>query len=79
MQVSTCTTCGGEGEVITDYCRKCGGEGRIRVKKNIKVKIPPGVNSGSTLRVRGEGDAGPRGYVYRYYRLRYFPHLVATL
>lgn len=62
-QVSSCTTCGGEGEVISDYCRKCGGEGRIRVKKSIKVKIPAGVNSGSTLRVRGEGDVGPRGYV----------------
>lgn len=32
------------------------------MRKNIKVKIPAGVNNGSTLRVRGEGDAGPRGY-----------------
>jgi molecular chaperone DnaJ len=47
--------------VVRDYCRKCGGEGRIQVKKNIKVKVPAGVHSGSTLRVRGEGDAGPRG------------------
>eukprot|EP01018_Ginkgo_biloba_P015539 Gb_03413 [translate_table: standard] len=60
-QVSICPNCGGEGEVISDYCRKCVGEGRIRVKKDLKVKIPPGVNSGSTLRVRGEGDAGPKG------------------
>ena len=36
----------------------------MRVKKNLKVKIPVGVNNGSTLRVRGEGDAGPRGYVF---------------
>jgi molecular chaperone DnaJ len=50
--------------VIADYCRKCGGDGRVRVKKNLKVKIPVGVNNGSTLRVRGEGDAGPRGYVF---------------
>ncbi|KAI4329354.1 hypothetical protein L6164_021625 [Bauhinia variegata] len=69
-QVSICPSCGGDGEVISEYCRKCSGEGRIRVKKNIKVKIPPGVNSGSILRVAGEGDAGPRGgppgdlYVY---------------
>ncbi|KAJ1393476.1 HSP40/DnaJ peptide-binding [Sesbania bispinosa] len=69
-QVSVCPTCGGDGEVISEYCRKCNGEGRIRVKKNIKVKIPPGVSSGSILRVAGEGDAGPRGgppgdlYVY---------------
>lgn len=60
-QVSVCPTCVGEGEIISDYCRKCAGEGRIRVKKDIKVKIPPGVSKGSTLRVRGEGDAGPKG------------------
>ncbi|XP_015933552.1 uncharacterized protein LOC107459799 isoform X1 [Arachis duranensis] len=69
-QVSVCPTCGGDGEIISEYCRKCSGEGRIRVKKNIKVKVPPGVSSGSILRVTGEGDAGPRGgppgdlYVY---------------
>ncbi|XP_058115540.1 uncharacterized protein LOC131258319 [Magnolia sinica] len=60
-QVSICPNCGGEGEVISEYCRKCAGEGRLRVKKDIKVKIPPGVSKGSTLRVRGEGDAGPKG------------------
>ncbi|GJM87168.1 hypothetical protein PR202_ga03096 [Eleusine coracana subsp. coracana] len=60
-QVSVCPTCSGEGEVISEYCRKCSGEGRIRVRKEIKVKIPPGVSKGSTLRVRGEGDAGPKG------------------
>lgn len=53
--------------MISEYCRKCSGEGRIRVKKDIKVKIPPGVNKGSILRVAGEGDAGPRGYVFKLY------------
>ncbi|CAL5375648.1 unnamed protein product [Camellia sinensis] len=68
--VSVCPNCGGNGEVISEYCRKCSGEGRIRVKKDIKVKIPPGVSKGSILRVAGEGDAGPKGgppgdlYVY---------------
>uniref|UniRef100_A0A2N9II82 J domain-containing protein n=1 Tax=Fagus sylvatica TaxID=28930 RepID=A0A2N9II82_FAGSY len=60
-QVSVCPNCGGEGEVISEYCRKCSGEGRIRIKKNIKLKVPPGVSAGSILRVAGEGDAGPRG------------------
>ncbi|KAH7565015.1 hypothetical protein JRO89_XS09G0109900 [Xanthoceras sorbifolium] len=60
-KVSVCPTCGGDGEVISDYCRKCSGKGRIRMKKNIKVKVPPGVSRGSILRVAGEGDAGPRG------------------
>ncbi|KAK3011826.1 hypothetical protein RJ639_010491 [Escallonia herrerae] len=60
-QVSVCPNCGGNGEVISEYCRKCSGEGRIRVRKDIKVKIPPGVSKGSILRVAGEGDAGPKG------------------
>ncbi|XP_010250190.1 PREDICTED: uncharacterized protein LOC104592493 [Nelumbo nucifera] len=69
-QVSVCPNCGGSGEVISEYCRKCAGEGRIRIKKDIKVKVPPGVSKGSILRVNGEGDAGPNGgrpgdlYVY---------------
>uniref|UniRef100_A0A5B7B3M6 Chaperone protein DnaJ n=1 Tax=Davidia involucrata TaxID=16924 RepID=A0A5B7B3M6_DAVIN len=69
-QVSVCPNCGGDGEIISEYCRKCSGEGRIRVKKDIKVKIPPGVSKGSILRVAGEGDAGAKGgppgdlYVY---------------
>lgn len=63
FQVSVCPNCGGNGEMISEYCRKCSGEGRIRVKKDIKLKIPPGVNKGSILRVAGEGDAGPKGYV----------------
>ncbi|KAK4748273.1 hypothetical protein SAY87_014859 [Trapa incisa] len=69
-QVSICPNCGGDGEIISEFCRKCSGEGRIRIKKDIKVKIPPGVSKGSILRVAGEGDAGPRGgssgdlYVY---------------
>uniref|UniRef100_A0A1J3E752 Chaperone protein DnaJ n=3 Tax=Noccaea caerulescens TaxID=107243 RepID=A0A1J3E752_NOCCA len=69
-QVSICPNCGGDGEVISESCRKCSGEGRVRIKKSIKVKIPPGVSAGSILRVAGEGDAGPRGgppgdlYVY---------------
>ncbi|XP_074312662.1 uncharacterized protein LOC141648097 [Silene latifolia] len=60
-QVSVCPTCGGNGEVISEICRKCGGGGRVRGKKDIKVKIPPGVSKGSILRVVGEGDAAPKG------------------
>ncbi|GJY77391.1 chaperone protein DnaJ, partial [Tanacetum coccineum] len=69
-QVSVCPKCNGSGEMISEYCRKCSGDGRIRARKEIKVKIPPGVSKGSILRVAGEGDAGPKGgppgdlYVY---------------
>ncbi|PIA65258.1 hypothetical protein AQUCO_00100618v1 [Aquilegia coerulea] len=60
-QVSVCPNCGGDGEMISEYCRRCAGEGRVRIKKDIKVKVPPGVSKGSILRVAGEGDAGPKG------------------
>ncbi|GLJ25310.1 hypothetical protein SUGI_0484490 [Cryptomeria japonica] len=60
-QVSICPNCGGEGETISDYCRTCAGDGRVQVKKDLRVKVPAGVDSGSTIRVRGEGDAGPKG------------------
>lgn len=60
-QVSICPNCGGDGEMISESCRKCSGAGRVRVRKDIKVKIPPGVSKGSILRVAGEGDAGPKG------------------
>ncbi|KAL5729652.1 hypothetical protein ACHQM5_002574 [Ranunculus cassubicifolius] len=69
-QVSVCPNCGGDGEMISEYCRRCTGEGRVRIKKDIKVKVPAGVSKGSILRVAGEGDAGPKGgpggdlYVY---------------
>ncbi|KAG5000866.1 hypothetical protein JHK87_021938 [Glycine soja] len=59
-QVSVCPNCGGDDEVISEYCTNCRGEEQIQIKKNIKVKVPPGVSSGSILRVAGEGDAGPR-------------------
>ncbi|MDP3804125.1 MAG: molecular chaperone DnaJ [Candidatus Omnitrophota bacterium] len=59
--VRTCDRCGGEGAIIKTPCPSCNGRGRIRAKRNIKVKIPPGVDSGSRLRVHGEGEAGEKG------------------
>ncbi|KAK4387307.1 Chaperone protein dnaJ A7A, chloroplastic [Sesamum angolense] len=60
QQVTTCSTCGGAGEISTP-CNTCGGEGRVRKSKRITLKIPAGVDSGSRLRVRSEGNAGQRG------------------
>lgn len=57
----TCPRCRGEGSIIQSPCPACGGEGRVRVTRNIKVKIPPGVDNGSHLRVRGEGESGTAG------------------
>ncbi|KAL0323359.1 UNVERIFIED_CONTAM: Chaperone protein dnaJ A7A, chloroplastic [Sesamum angustifolium] len=60
QQVTTCSTCGGAGEISTP-CNTCGGEGRVRRSKRITLKVPAGVDSGSRLRVRSEGNAGQRG------------------
>ncbi|MDO8525435.1 MAG: molecular chaperone DnaJ [Candidatus Omnitrophota bacterium] len=59
--IRTCSKCGGEGKIINTPCAACGGRGRIRTNRNIKVKIPAGVDTGSRLRVHGEGEAGEKG------------------
>lgn len=57
----TCTACRGTGQKIDEYCGTCSGQGLNSKTKQIKVTIPPGVEDGNKLRVRGEGDAGPNG------------------
>lgn len=59
--ISTCMRCQGEGRIITDPCSQCRGAGKEKFQRNIKVKVPPGVDSGSRIRLTGEGDAGSRG------------------
>ena len=62
FQVSTtCPACRGEGRFITDPCSECGGKGKVRVERRINVKIPPGVDTGSQLRLRAEGEPGEYG------------------
>ncbi|HEU4464325.1 MAG TPA: molecular chaperone DnaJ [Gemmatimonadota bacterium] len=61
VSLHVCPRCEGEGKVVTDPCRSCGGEGRVREEKRIKVRIPPGVESGNYLTLRREGNVGPRG------------------
>jgi molecular chaperone DnaJ len=61
QMVQTCHRCGGEGTIIQTPCPECNGQGREKVTRKIKVKIPPGVDNGSSLRVRGEGEAGTAG------------------
>jgi molecular chaperone DnaJ len=58
---TTCPDCGGEGEVIHTPCIHCRGQKRVMKKKNLSLKIPPGVETGSRLRLRGEGEEGERG------------------
>ena len=60
-QVAECPTCGGTGQVIADPCSACGGQGVHQVRKKLRINIPAGVDTGTRLRVSGEGNAGPRG------------------
>ncbi len=64
----TCGKCHGAGRVIADPCRACKGNGKVRVNRELSIKIPPGVDNGSRLRLNGEGDigsyGGPHGDLY---------------
>lgn len=57
----TCPACAGAGEVISSPCRECRGEGRVKGRRTIALKIPPGVETGSRLRLAGKGEGGIRG------------------
>ena len=65
---TTCSRCGGMREFISEPCPGCHGEGQLREKKKLRVKIPPGVDSGTHLVMAGEGNAGrfggPAGDLY---------------
>jgi len=56
-----CPVCHGHGQLISDPCETCGGRGVQRVTKDLKVRIPAGVDDGSRLRLRGEGEPGVNG------------------
>jgi molecular chaperone DnaJ len=65
---TTCPACRGKGTMVQDPCPKCRGGGRVPVMRKIDVNIPPGVDTGMRLCLRGEGEAGdngaPRGDLY---------------
>ncbi len=60
-QVAECPTCSGMGQTISDPCVNCGGNGVKQVRKKLRINIPPGVDTGTKLRVSGEGNAGLKG------------------
>ena len=57
----TCYSCQGLGKTIKNPCKKCNGHGRAENKKSLIVSIPAGIESGSRIRLAGEGEAGMRG------------------
>ena len=56
-----CSTCGGEGSSIKNPCLKCSGTGQVKKQKTISVTIPAGVDTGTRIRISGEGEPGQRG------------------
>lgn len=74
--VQPCPKCSGEGELVQSPCPACSGEGRVRQTHHIKVTIPAGVDTGSNLRVRGEGEAGAAGRGDLYVVIEIKPHEV---
>jgi molecular chaperone DnaJ len=61
MVERTCPTCGGRGEVLEKPCKSCRGEGRVDLPQTLEVQVPPGVDTGTRLRIAGKGEAGPFG------------------
>ncbi len=57
----TCPACHGAGEMVEHPCKKCHGEGRVRSERTLQLHIPPGVDTGSKLRISNEGESGMRG------------------
>ena len=64
----TCPTCSGRGQIITNPCRSCAGSGRLKRDRSLSVNIPAGVETGTRIRLAGEGEAGllggPTGDLY---------------
>jgi molecular chaperone DnaJ len=77
---SPCPSCHGAGQIITHPCTKCRGEGRVPARKNVAINIPGGVDDGSRLRLRSEGEPGPGGlppgdlYVFIHVKAHEFFH-----
>jgi molecular chaperone DnaJ len=74
---TTCPSCHGEGAVIRDPCPACRGGGYVMTQVSREVKIPPGVDDNTRLRLQGEGEpsphGGPRGDCYCFIRVREHP------
>jgi molecular chaperone DnaJ len=77
QQQVACPDCSGRGVVITDPCRTCRGAGHVRNRAELTIDVPPGVDSGTRIRLPGEGDAGeagtPSGDLYCVIRVREHP------
>jgi len=57
----TCPACAGAGQIVKERCPDCKGQGRVERERTIELVIPPGVDTGTRLRVQGEGEPGTNG------------------
>jgi molecular chaperone DnaJ len=73
----TCSRCRGAGRIITSQCKECAGRARVSRERKLSVSIPPGVDTGSQLRLSGEGEVGsaggPPGDLYVFVRVQDHP------
>ena len=80
VNVSSCPSCRGEGRRIRQPCVACRGAGRMETLKKLKLRIPAGVDTGSQIRLTGEGESGirggPPGDLYVVIRVKHHPQLV---
>ncbi|KKR27525.1 MAG: hypothetical protein UT60_C0046G0009 [candidate division CPR2 bacterium GW2011_GWD2_39_7] len=63
-QTVVCSDCRGQGKVPEKKCTKCNGHGRTKKLRNLKIKVPAGVQDGSVIRVTGEGEAAEFGGIF---------------
>lgn len=80
VNVKPCDRCHGEGQIIENPCPECNGQGRVRRTRTLHAKIPAGVDTGTRLRMAGEGEAGvrggPRGDLFLFIHVK--PHKLFT-
>lgn len=60
-QTTTCSRCGGKGQIIDNPCHTCNGQGRVKKVSEKEINVPAGIDDGQTLRVGGEGNCGING------------------
>lgn len=61
VNIRTCPECEGEGKIIDHPCPRCHGSGRIKEKSKLSITVPAGVDNGSRLRLKDQGNVGPKG------------------
>ncbi len=73
---ATCGRCHGAGRIVKEFCRECGGEGRVEESGEVEVRIPPGIEDGTRIRMAGEGEVDAPGGVPGdlYCHVRVEPH-----